>query len=152
MCLTVEYVEGHDPNPSCFVMFRFIATGHDLSVLINGTSMCVHLSPQVYTIVATDTEDEINTTAPAVIISNVTVPSYSQTSSSIVFSSTEQMPSSTVLQATATVVIPKGMLTRLTARGTLKHNYSTLLYRICCYYHKCSEILSAYSSNHHFGW
>ena len=65
MCLTVEYVEGHDPNPSCFVMFRSIATGYELSVAINGTSMCVHLSPQVYTIVATDTEDEINTTAPA---------------------------------------------------------------------------------------
>ena len=83
MCLTVEYVEGHDPNPSCFVMFRSIATGHDFSVAINGTSMCVHLSPQVYTIVATDTEDEINTTAPAVIISNVTIPSYPQMSSSI---------------------------------------------------------------------
>ena len=84
MCLTVEYVEGHDPNPSCFVMFQSIAIGHDLSVAINGTSMCVHLSPQVYTIVATDTEDEINTTAPAVIISNVTVPSYPKTSSSMV--------------------------------------------------------------------
>ena len=83
VCLTVEYVEGHDPNPSCFLMFRSIATGHDLSVAINGTSMCVHLSPQVYTIVATDTEDEINTTAPAVIIPNVTVPTYPQMSSGV---------------------------------------------------------------------
>ena len=97
VCLTVEYVEGHDPNPSCFVMFRSIATGHDLSVAINGTSMCVHLSPQVYTIVATDTEDEINTTAPAVIISNVTVPSYPQTSSSM------------VLLASTSMILPTGI-------------------------------------------
>ena len=110
VCLTVEYVEGHDLNPSCFVMFRSIATGHDLSVAINGTSMCVHLSPQVYTIVATDTEDEINTTAPAVIISNVTVPSYPQMSPSMVLLSTAQISSSTVLQ-TATVVMPTGMPT-----------------------------------------
>ena len=73
VCLSVEYVEGHDPNPSCFVMFRCIATaGHDMSTVINGTMMCVHLSPQVYTIVATDTINDINTTTP-VIIYNVTV-------------------------------------------------------------------------------
>ena len=73
VCLSVEYVEGHDPNPSCFVMFRCIATaGHDMSTVINGTMMCVHLSPQVYTIVATDTMNDINTTTP-VIIYNVTV-------------------------------------------------------------------------------
>ena len=76
VCLSVEYVEGHDPNPSCFVMFRCIATaGHDMSTVINGTMMCVHLSPQVYTIVATDTINDINTTTPPVIIYNVTVQS-----------------------------------------------------------------------------
>ena len=74
VCLSVEYVEGHDPNPSCFVMFRCIATaGHDMSTVINGTMMCVHLSPQVYTIVATDTINDINTTTPPVVIYNVTV-------------------------------------------------------------------------------
>ena len=108
VCLTVEYVEGHDPNPSCFVMFRSIATGHDLSVAINGTSMCVHLSPQVYTIVATDTEDEINTTAPAVIISNVTVPSYPQMSSSMLLQ----------LLASTSMVLPTGTYSETLIAGT----------------------------------
>ena len=98
VCLSVEYVEGHDPNPSCFVMFRCIATaGHDMSTVINGTMMCVHLSPQVYTIVATDTINDINTTTPPVIIYNVTVPYYPQMSSSMLSSSTALISSSQFL-------------------------------------------------------
>ena len=109
VCLSVEYVEGHDPSPSCFVMFRCIATaGHDMSTVINGTMMCVHLSPQVYTIVATDTINDINTTTP-VIIYNVTVPYYPM-SSSILSSSTALISTSTFLSTTVAGVSPTGMI------------------------------------------
>ena len=110
VCLSVDYVEGHDPNPSCFVMFRCIATaGHDMSTVINGTKMCVHLSPQVYTIVATDTINDINTSTAPVIIYNVTVPYYPQMSSSMLSPSTALISSSTFLSTTAVRVSPTGM-------------------------------------------
>ena len=121
VCLSVEYVEGHDTNPSCFVMFRCIATaGHDMSTVINGTMMCVHLSPQVYTIVATDTD--INTTTPPVIIYNVTVPYYPQTTSSMLSPSTVLMSSSqSLLMPTGkTISVTENSLNVTATAGVMK--------------------------------
>ena len=80
VCLTVEYVEGHEPNPHCYVVFRCSTTGHDMyHATIQGSSMCIPNVPAhpSYTIIATDGDavDEINTTA-AVTILGVVVPEY----------------------------------------------------------------------------
>ena len=80
VCLTVEYVEGHEPNPHCYVVFRSTITGHDMyHATIQGSSMCIPNVPAhpSYTIIATDGDavDEINTTAPVTIL-RVVVPEY----------------------------------------------------------------------------
>ena len=73
VCLTVEYVEGHEPNPHCYVVFRSTITGHDMyHATIQGSSMCIPNVPAhpSYTIIATDGDavDEINTTASVTIL------------------------------------------------------------------------------------
>ena len=83
VCLTVEYVEGHEPNPHCYVVFRSTVTGHDMHhATIQGSSMCIPNVPAhpSYTIIATDGDavDEINTTAPVTIL-GVVVPIHCNT-------------------------------------------------------------------------
>ena len=80
VCLIVQYVEGHEPNPHCYVVFRSTLTGHDMyNATIQGSSMCILNVPShpSYTIIATDGDavDEINTTVPVTIL-GVVVPEY----------------------------------------------------------------------------
>ena len=81
VCLIVQYVEGHEPNTHCYVVFRSTLTGHDIlyNATIQGSSMCILNVPAhpSYTIIATDGDavDEINTIAPVTIL-GVAVPEY----------------------------------------------------------------------------
>ena len=73
VCLIVQYVEGHEPNPRCYVVFRSTLTGHDMyHASIQGSSMCILNAPAhpSYTIIATDGDavDEINATASVTIL------------------------------------------------------------------------------------
>ena len=162
VCLSVEYVEGHDPNPSCFVMFQCIATaGHDMSTVINGTMMCVHLSPQVYTIVATDTMNDINTSTPPVIIYNVTVPSYyPEMSSSIIFST-----STALVIPTGTISMTCMLRHKVYSKPVIiadfepvLHNLQYILFSIC--YYRATDLSNSNCDNsirccrlyHHIDW
>ena len=84
MCLTVEYVDGHEQPPRTFVLFNCTTRESDSRVLIiNGTVQCTQLPPHTsYDIIATDYDasDDINTTA-AVTILGVAVPDYTITHS-----------------------------------------------------------------------
>ena len=91
VCLTVEYVDGHEQPPRTFVLFKCTTRESDSQiVIINGTVQCTQLPPHTsYDIIATDYDasDDINTTA-AVTILGVAVPDYTITPSSSTFSST----------------------------------------------------------------
>ena len=76
LCLSVRYIEGHEPNPHCFVAIRSITTGEELSTTVDNVSMCIQLEPQVhYNVLATDADavDEMDTIA-AVTILGVVLP------------------------------------------------------------------------------
>ena len=82
LCLTVEYVDGHEKPPRTFVLFT--RESDTQVVIINGTVQCTPLPPHTsYDIIATDYDaaDDINTTA-AVTILGVAVPDYTITPSS----------------------------------------------------------------------
>ena len=85
VCLTVEYVDGHEQPPRTFVLFKCITRESDSqSIIIDGTVQCTQLPPHTsYDIIATDYDaaDDINTTA-AVTILGVAVPDYTITPSS----------------------------------------------------------------------
>ena len=85
VCLTVEYVDGHEQPPRTFVLFNCTTRESDSQVLIiDGTVQCTQLPPHTsYDIIATDYDasDDINTTA-AVTILGVAVPDYTITPSS----------------------------------------------------------------------
>ena len=82
MCLTVEYVDGHEQPPLTFVLFNGTTNESDSqSIIINGTVRCTQLPPRTsYDIIATDFDasDDINITA-AVTILGVAVPDYTIT-------------------------------------------------------------------------
>ena len=84
VCLTVEYVDGHEQPPRTFVLLNCTTKKSDSQVLtINGTVQCTQLPPHTsYDIIATDYDasDDINTTA-AVTILGVAVPDYTITPS-----------------------------------------------------------------------
>ena len=86
VCLTVEYVDGHEQPPRTFVLFNCTTRESDSRVLIiDGTVQCTQLPPHTsYDIIATDYDasDDINTTA-AVTILGVAVPDYTITPSNI---------------------------------------------------------------------
>ena len=79
VCLTVEYVDGHEQPPRTFVLFKCTKRESDSQVLIiDGTVQCTQLPPHTSCdIIATDYDasDDINTTA-AVTILGVAVPDY----------------------------------------------------------------------------
>ena len=80
VCLNVTYVEGHELQAECYIVFRCSTTGHDIyHATIQGSSMCIPNVPAhpSYTIIATDGDavDEINTTAPVTTL-GVAVPEY----------------------------------------------------------------------------
>ena len=85
VCLTVEYVDGHEQPPRTFVLFKCTTRESGSQVLIiDGTVQCTQLPPHTsYDIIATDFDasDDINTTA-AVTILGVAVPDYTITPSS----------------------------------------------------------------------
>ena len=82
VCLTVEFVNGHEQPPRTFVLFNCTTREGDSRVLIiDGTVQCTQLPPHTsYDIIATDYDasDDINTTA-AVTILGVAVPDYTIT-------------------------------------------------------------------------
>ena len=86
VCLTVEYVDGHEQPPRTYVLFKCTTRESDSQVIIiDGTVQCTQLPPHTsYDIIATDYDasDDINTTA-AVTILGVAVPDYTITPSSI---------------------------------------------------------------------
>ena len=86
MCLTVEYVDGHEQPPRTFVLFKCTTRESDSqAIIIDGTVQCTQLPPHTsYDIIATDYDasDDINTTA-AVTILGVAVPDYTITPSGI---------------------------------------------------------------------
>ena len=90
VCLTVEYVDGHEQPPRTFVLFNCTTRESDTQVIIiDGTVQCTQLPPHTsYDIIATDYDvsDDINTTA-AVTILGVAIPDYT-----IIPSSTTQTP------------------------------------------------------------
>ena len=79
VCLTVDYVEGHETPPRCFVRLTCTTTGTEYNGTIEGTSGCIDDVPphMSYTLTATDGDavDDINTVAP-VTITGISVPSY----------------------------------------------------------------------------
>ena len=84
VCLTVDYVEGHETPPHCFV--RLTCTGHKYTQMITGTSGCINnvLPHESCNLTVTDGDDDavhnINTAAP-VTITGISVPSYTVASS-----------------------------------------------------------------------
>ena len=64
VCFTVDYVEGHETPPLCFVMLTCTTTGSEQNKTIKGTKGCLSEVPPhgSYTIAATDADavGEIN--------------------------------------------------------------------------------------------
>ena len=79
VCLTIDYVKGHEIPPHCFV--RLSCAGYEHTQMIIGTSGCIRdvLPHESCNLTATDGDDDavhnINTAAP-VTITGISVPSY----------------------------------------------------------------------------
>ena len=79
VCFIVDYVEGHETPPRCFV--RLTCTRHEYNQMIEGISGCINNVPpnESCNLTATDGDDDavrkINTIAP-VTITGITIPSY----------------------------------------------------------------------------
>ena len=128
VCLTVEYVDGHEQPPRTFVLFNCTTRESDSRVLIiDGTVQCTQLPPHTsYDIIATDYDasDDINTTA-AVTILGVAVPDYTIT------------PSSTTPYTANTPTT-----------GTVTHQtYNMLSNMFHCHFRICNRILSITSGS-----
>ena len=41
LCLSVRYIEGHEPYPHCFVAIRSITTGEELSTTVDNVMVSV---------------------------------------------------------------------------------------------------------------
>ena len=106
VCLTVEYVDGHEQPPRAFVLFKCTTRESGSQVLIiDGSVQCTQLPPHTsYDIIATDFDasDDINTTA-AVTILGVAVPDYTITPSSTVATPTNNTQTGTVTHHTCIV-------------------------------------------------
>ena len=80
VCLTVEYVEGHETPPRCFVRLTCTTTGTEYNGTIEGTSGCIDDVPphSSYIIAATDADavGEINYLVAVRGSSLIYVPSY----------------------------------------------------------------------------
>ena len=126
VCLTVNYVDGHEQPPRAFILFKCITKESDSQVLIiNGTVQCTQLPPHTsYDIIATDYDasDDINTTA-AVTILGVAVPDYTITT---------PLHSITHVAQHYTITIPLHSITHVAQpTATPSGKFSTLI--INCY-------------------
>ena len=77
VCLDINYINGHEPNPNSFVVFRCsITRSYMHNATISGILGCITVDPHpAYVVLITDEDakEEIDTTA-AVIITGVFVP------------------------------------------------------------------------------
>ena len=92
VCLTVDYVEGHETPPRCFVKLTCTTENEQIHpFFIEGTSGCVDIvTPHIscnLTAIDGDAMEYINTTAP-VTITGISVPSYTVAPSTISTTST----------------------------------------------------------------
>ena len=117
VCLTVEYVDGHEQPPRTFVLFKCTTReSYSQAIIIDGTVQCTQLPPHTsYDIIATDYDasDDINTTA-AVTILGVAVPDYT--------------------------IAPSSITRTTTPTGTVTHHTCSEKFDLYCYFLSCIRV------------
>ena len=93
VCFIVDYVEGHETPPRCFVRLTCTTTGTEYNGTIAGPVGCLNDVPpqESYTVAATDA-DAVDKMNPLVFVPNISVPNYTAAPSTTIYTTPTATP------------------------------------------------------------